>query len=124
MNQSWIEIDATDQSVGRVATKVAGLLMGKDEVAYARNRDAGRNIVIINCAKLRQTERRGSELKYRHSGYLGNLKETKKRDISPSKLMSEAVRGMLPQNKLSRELLKRLHCVNTEEHPYKGQTHE
>jgi large subunit ribosomal protein L13 len=124
MSQSWIEIDAAGQSVGRIATQVSTLLMGKDEVAYARNRDAGRNIVVLNCAQLRLSERRGSELKYRHSGYLGNLKETKKRDIAPSKLMSEAVRGMMPKNKLSAALLKRLHCVNEQDHPYKGQTNE
>ena len=124
MSQSWIEIDAAGQSIGRIATQVAGLLQGKDLVSYARNVDAARSIVIINCAQVRISERRGNELKYSHRGYLGTLKETPKRNVNPSKLMSEAVRGMLPKNRLSATLLTRLHCVNEQDHPYKGQINE
>ncbi len=124
MSQKWIQIDATGQNIGRLSTSIATKLMGKDLVDYAPNKDAGRSIVVINCAALPISERRGMELKYRHSGYLGNLKETKKKDIPGSKLLSEAVRGMLPKNKLGSTLLKRLHCYQGNEHPYQGQINE
>lgn len=120
----WIKLDAADQSIGRLATQIATLLMGKDQVEYARNRDNGRHIVVVNCAGLKISDRRATEVKYRHSGYLGNLKETKKGEIAPEILLSEAVRGMVPKNKLGVQMLKRLHCFNQEDHPYKGQINE
>lgn len=120
----WIKLDATDQSVGRLATQIASMLMGKDQVEYARNRNNGRQIVVVNCAKLKLSDRRAAELKYRHTGYLGNLKETKKGEIAPEVRLSEAVRGMVPKNKLGVAMMKRLHCVSEQDHPYKGQINE
>lgn len=124
MSSSWMETDASGQSLGRLATKIAGLLIGKDEITYAPHRDNGRHVVVVNCSALKISERRGAESAYRHSGYIGNLKETKKRLIAPTVLMSEAVRGMLPKNKLGTTMLRRLHCFAGKKHPYEGQIHE
>lgn len=117
----WILIDAQDQSVGRLATKIATILRGKDDPAFAPNRDPKRHVVVINCDGLPISDRRGEESVYRHTGYIGNLKEMKKKDLARTTLLERAVRGMLPRNTLGSTIFKRLHCYAGTEHPYNGQ---
>lgn len=105
-------IDATDQIVGRIATRVATLLRGKHKPEYAPNVDGGDAVVVENIAKLRFTGTKFEQKKYyRFSGYPGGLKETKIAKLfneRPEEILRKAVWNMLPKNRLRKEMIKRL----------------
>ncbi len=116
-------IDASGQVLGRMATQVARLLMGKHKPGYAAHMDTGDYVVVINAARVRVTGKKAKDkIYYRHSGYPGGLKEVpleKMMATRPERVVEMAVEGMLPKNRLGRAMRKKL-AVHAEEHPARG----
>lgn len=112
------EIDATDQVLGRLATQVAIILRGKDKPQFVPNLVMGDKVVITNAAKIVLTGNKLETKKYyKHTGYLGNLKETSAKDLmrtNPAKIIEKAIYGMLPSNKLRKIWMKNLTIKNGE----------
>jgi len=118
----WHLIDAKDQILGRLATRIARLLSGKDKVEYVPYLDLGDHVVVINAKEVAVTgKKERQKVYYRHSGYPGGLKaETlwELRERRPEEIIRRAVKGMLPKNKLQKSMLRRLHIFAGEKHPY------
>jgi large subunit ribosomal protein L13 len=110
------EIDAKDQSLGRLATQVAAFLMGKNSASYERHKDMGGTVVITNASKIKVTGKKMEQKEYyHHSGYPGGLKTKTMEDIfkkDPAEVIKRAVWNMLPKNKLRDEMIKRLKITN------------
>ncbi len=121
----WREIDAQGLIVGRLATKIADALRGKDRATYTPHSDAGDYVVVINADKIVFTGNKMTQKVYqRYTGYMGNRKEfspEKLMEKHPERILELAVRGMLPKNKLARELLKKLRVYKGAEHPHAAQ---
>lgn len=126
IKHEWHLIDATDQVLGRLATRVAGLLMGKHKPIFSRHLDTGDYVVVINAEKVRVTGNKPKQkLYYRHSGYPGGLKSVsleKLMQTYPTRVIENAVRGMVPHTKLGAQMMKKLKVYAGEEHPHKAQT--
>ncbi len=124
----WHVIDATDQVLGRIATKAATILSGKHRPHYAPFSITGDHVVIINADKVRLTGQKLDQKVYRwHTRYPGGLKETRIRKVletRPERVIREAVLGMLPKNKLRKRLVKRLKIYGEGQHPHAGQRPE
>jgi large subunit ribosomal protein L13 len=112
IKREWHIIDASDEILGKLATRVAKLLSGKHKPMFARNMDVGDFVVVINASKVRFT---GNKMKqkmyYHHSGYPGGLRSEKLEDLMekyPERVIENAVKGMLPRNKLNARMMKRL----------------
>jgi len=125
VTHEWFVIDATDKVLGRVASEVAHRLRGKHKAIYTPHIDTGDFIVIINAAQLRVTGAKSTDkIYYRHSGYPGGLR---KRTIGellqkhPTRVVENAIVGMLPHNKLSRQIQKKLKVYAGPEHPHAAQ---
>ena len=105
-------IDAEDQVLGRLAVRIAGLLMGKNKTIFVRHLDTGDFVTVINAGKVKVTGKKSEQKAYyRHSGYPGGFKETGYEEMlatHPDRVIEFAVKGMLPQNKLRASMLKRL----------------
>ena len=108
----WFVVDATDVVLGRLATKVARMLMGKDKASFTPYLDSGDHVVVINADKMRMTGNKVEQkIYYSHSGYPGGLKEVPAKRLRPIKadwMIREAVLGMLPKNKLRAHRAKKL----------------
>jgi large subunit ribosomal protein L13 len=121
----WYVIDATDQVLGRVATKAATILIGKHRPQYAPFLLSGDHVVIINANKIKLTGEKLDKKVYRwHTLYPGGLREVSARkvfDSKPEKLIREAVLGMLPKNKLRKRMVRRLKVYLADQHPHKAQ---
>lgn len=121
----WILIDATGLKVGRVATQVADILRGKNKPTYTPNVDTGDFVVVINTDKLELSGSKWEDKKYyRHSRFFGSLKEktaAQMKEEDSTFILSEAVRGMLPTNKLSRHIHMKLKAYPGAEHPHAAQ---
>lgn len=128
INRTWFVVDASDKILGRLASAVAHHLRGKHKPEYAPHMDMGDCIVVVNAAKVRTTGRKLDQKKYyRHSGWIGGLKETSLRDMldkKPEDVIRKAVRGMLPKNRLGRAMLKKLKVYAGESHPHEAQKPE
>ena len=124
-SRTWHIFDAQGQVLGRLATQVAVILMGKHKPSFARHLDMGDNIVVINAAQVSITGRKSDQKVYhRHSGYPGGMKLTRYADLlgsHPDQIITTAVSGMLPDNKLKSRMLKHLHVYPGSEHPYAKQ---
>lgn len=109
---AWFVVDATNQVLGRLATRVARLLIGKDKASFTPYLDSGDHVVVINADKMRMTGNKVEQkIYYSHSGYPGGLKEVPARRLRPTKadwMIREAVLGMLPKNKLRARRAKKL----------------
>lgn len=120
IERKWYVIDATDKSLGRVATEVARLLRGKHKPTYTPNQDVGDHVIVINCKDAVLTGHKLDQKMYRHhSGFIGGMKETPARvmmDKTPEKAMYLAVKGMLPHTKLGRQMIKKLRVYAGAEH--------
>lgn len=120
----WHLLDAKDEILGRLATKVAGILIGKDKEYFSFNQNCGDKVVVINISKIRVTG--GKETKkmyYRVSGYMGGLKEQNYNTLiskKPTEAFWQAVYGMLPNNKLRKERMGNLYLYQGDKHPHKG----
>ncbi len=125
ITRSWYVIDASEASLGRVATKTARLLLGKDKPIFAHHIDCGDYVIIINSDKLVITgNKKTGKIYYRHSGYPGSLKETTLAEMLEEKtevVVLKAIRGMLPVNKLRPQRLARLKIYPGAEHQHEAQ---
>jgi len=123
--KSWHVIDASGQTLGRLATRIAMLLMGKHKPTYAPHLDMGDFVVVVNASKVRVTGNKlEDKIYYRHSGYVGGLKERTLGEMlqrRPQQVLELAVKGMLPRNKLSRHLLAHLKVHAGPDHPHQAQ---
>lgn len=121
----WLLVDASGQGIGRLATQIAGYLMGKHKPTFTPGVDNGDVVVVINAAKLEITQKRLDTKKYyKHSNFPGGLKTVVLREqmrVHPDRVITSAVWGMLPHNKLGRELIKRLKVYAGNEHPHIAQ---
>lgn len=125
IERKWHVIDASDEVLGRLATRIAGLLMGKHKPMFCRNLDVGDFVVVVNADKVRVTGNKAKQkMYYRHSGYPGGLKSVsleKMMQTHPNRVIEHAVKGMLPRNKLSAGMMKRLKVYSGDSHPHVGQ---
>ena len=125
IDRQWFVVDAENRVLGRLASQIANRLRGKYKPEYSPHMDNGDFIVVINCEKIRVTGKKLEEKKYyRHSGWVGSLKTTSLADMlatHPKRVITLAVRGMLPKNRLGRHMLKKLKVCVGPEHPYKAQ---
>ena len=121
----WHVVDAADRPVGRVATEVAHLLRGKYRPTYTPHMDNGDFVIVVNAAKVQATGAKSQQkLYYRHSGYPGGLKETpyaRMLERHPERIVQQAVKGMLPHNRLSRKILRHLKVYGGPDHPHEAQ---
>ena len=126
ITHDWYLIDAKNQILGRLASQAAQLLRGKNLPNFTPHMDMGNYVIIINADKVKVTGNKESDKTYfRHSGYPGGVTEInlkKLRQDQPEKIINDAVKGMLPQNRLGRKLLTHLKIYSTELHPHKAQS--
>lgn len=126
VERQWYHVDATDKVLGRLAARIAVVLMGKHKPTYTAHVDTGDFVVVTNCSKIRLTGLRKPEqiIYQRYSGYPGGLKETNAATMlerHPDRVITEAVRRMLPKNSLARQMLKKLKVYDTDTHPHQAQ---
>ncbi|MDR0738177.1 MAG: 50S ribosomal protein L13 [Prevotellaceae bacterium] len=125
VNKEWVLIDATGVVLGRLASQVAILLRGKRKPNFTPHVDCGDNVVIINAEKIRLTGKKLTDKVYvRHTGYPGGQRFTTPKELlsrKPFAVVEEAVRGMLPKNRLGAELFRNLHVYAGSEHPHQAQ---
>ncbi|HEY0531951.1 MAG TPA: 50S ribosomal protein L13 [Actinoplanes sp.] len=125
IERQWHIIDASDVVLGRLATHTATLLRGKHKPTFAPHVDTGDYVVIINAGKVALTgNKRQTKIAYRHSGYPGGLKQVRYEDLltkHPEKAIELAVKGMLPHNKLARQIIKKLKVYPGAAHPHAAQ---
>lgn len=128
VEREWLLVDAEGQNLGRLATKIAQLLIGKHKPNYTPGVMTGANVVVINVEKVAVYPTRLDNKKYyRHSSYPGGLKEITLRDQLakfPERVIESAVWGMVPKNKLGRRIFKNLHVYAGTEHPHQAQQPE
>ena len=122
IKRDWYVVDAQGQTLGRLATRIATVLKGKHKPIYSPSMDTGDYVVVINAEKIVATGRKLDEkMYYRHTGYPGGLRQINLRDQltkHPERVISAAVRGMLPHNRLGRAMFKKLKVYAGAEHPH------
>ncbi len=125
IEKGWVLVDAKDKVLGRVASQVASIIRGKHKTSYTPNTDCGDHVVVINAEKVRMTGKKWTDrVIFTHSGYNGGQREHTPAQIRakhPTRLVEHAVRGMLPKNRLGRELFRSLHVYAGTEHPHTAQ---
>ena len=125
VTDNWRVIDATGQTLGRLARNIAVALLGKDKPTYTPHVITGDHVVVLNAEKVRVTgDKMLQKMYYRHSGYVGNLKTFTLRDMlrdRPDRVLQLAVKGMLPSNHRGRQLMRRLKVYAGSEHPHEAQ---
>lgn len=128
IRRKWYVVDAQDLVLGRLASEVAQILRGKRNPAYTPHMDVGDNVIIVNSDKVKLTgNKQEQKVYYRHSGYPGGLREIPYSDLMKNKsdfVVQKAVRGMLPHNRLGRQMLKKLHVYKGASHPHQAQQPE
>ena len=128
IERRWYVVDAKDAVLGRLATKIATYLRGKNKPVFTPNVDTGDFIIVINADKIRLTGRKlDDKIYYHHTGYIGGIKAKTARsmmDKQPEKIIEKAVWGMLPKNTLGKQMLKKLKVYKGAEHPHKAQAPE
>ena len=125
-SKEWLLIDVSDQVLGRAASRIATLIRGKHKPSYTPHVDCGDNVVVINASKIKLTGKKWDEKKYiRYSGYPGGQKETRAIDLlkkDSRRLIQNAVKGMLPKNKLGNKLLGNLYVYSDDSHDKEAQS--
>ena len=125
VEREWLLIDAEDQNLGRLSTKIAQLLLGKHKPNFTPGVMTGANVVVINAEKVAvYPTRMDSKVYYHHSGYPGGIKAITLRDQLakfPERVIKRAVWGMIPKTKLGRKIYKNLHVYAGSEHPHQAQ---
>lgn len=128
IERKWYIVDADGKTLGRLASEVAKIIRGKHKPIYTPHVDTGDHVVIINAEKIQLTGKKLDQKMYRtHSLYPGGLKEVPYREFlakKPEKVVYEAVRGMLPHNRLGRQMIKKLRVYRGAEHPHEAQKPE
>ncbi len=124
-NKQWVVIDATDLVLGRLASRVAYMLRGKHKTNFTPHVDCGDNVIVINAEKIRLTGKKLTDKVYvRHTGYPGGQRFATPHELlnrKPFAVVEEAVRGMLPKNRLGAQLFRNLHVYVGAEHPHEAQ---
>lgn len=125
VSHSWYLVDAKDQTLGRLATTIARYLIGKHKVGYVPHLEMGDNVVVINASQIKVTgQKLTSKVYYHHSGYPGGLRErtlAEQLARDPRQVIYQAVKGMLPKNRLQAERLKRLKIFPLAQHNHTAQ---
>ena len=125
LSHDWFVVDAADVPLGRLSSKVAQLLRGKHKPTFAPHVDGGDYVIVINAEKVAVTGRKEDEkIYYRHSGYPGGLRASSLRQVRatfPDRLVRNAVRGMLPKNRLGRKIMGKLKVYAGPDHPHAAQ---
>ncbi len=128
IEKKWYVVDAKDKVLGRLATEIASRLRGKHKPTFSPFIDNGDFIIVTNADKVQLTGKKWDDKKYyRHTGYMGGIKETTAKDLlvkHPTDLVTNAVKGMLPKNKIGRAQLKKLKVYAGADHPHKAQQPE
>ena len=128
VERKWYVVDATDKTLGRLASEIATILRGKNKPMYAPNIDAGDYVIVINAEKVAVTGKKLDQKVYtHHSGYVGGLKTItlkKQLEKKPEEVLKHAVKGMLPKNALGRKMFSKLHVYAGPEHAHAAQTPE
>ncbi len=125
IERQWWVVDAADQTLGRLATRIATLLEGKHKPTYSPHIDTGDHVVVVNASRIKVTGNKLLQKRYyRHSGYPGGLKEESLQRLmerKPELVIERAVKGMLPQNRIGRAMIKKLKVYGGSEHPHQAQ---
>lgn len=125
ISQQWYLVDANDQILGRVATQIARILLGKNKPNYTPGLDTGDHVIVINCERVRVTGKRlDDKIYYHHTQYPSGIKSVDLRTQlrkHPERVIRAAVWGMLPKNKYGRQLIKKLRIYAGPEHPHEAQ---
>ena len=125
LDRQWHLIDAEDAVLGRIASKAAKILMGKHKPTYTPFLDTGDHVIVVNAAKVKLTGNKEEQKLYRrHSGYPGGLTETQARKVRvsrPTRMVEEAVQGMLPKSKLGKQMYRKLQVYAGPKHPHQAQ---
>ncbi len=124
--RSWFVVDMDDQVLGRVASEIASILRGKHKAIYSPSVDTGDFVVVVNADKVKLTGRKvADKTYYHHTGFPGGIRSItaeKLLEKRPEDLIKKAVRGMLPKNKLGRQLIKKLKVYSGTDHPHAAQS--
>ena len=125
IKREWCVVDATDKTLGRLASELAFRLRGKHKPEFTPNMDTGDHMVVINAEKIKVTGNKLEDKMYhRHTGYIGNLKSInlgKLLEQHPERVLQKAVKGMLPRNPLGRAVFRKLHVYAGPDHPHAAQ---
>ena len=125
VQREWLLVDATDMTLGRLASEVAQILRGKNKPTYTPHIDTGDFVVIVNAEKIKITGAKATDkVYYRHTGYVGYLKSetfTEAMEKHPTRVIEHAVRGMLPKGTLGTQMYKKLKVYAGPEHPHQAQ---
>ena len=125
VQRSWFVVDATDRVLGRVATKIADKIRGKDKPSFTPHTDGGDYVIVINAEKIKVTGSKfNNKMYYRHSLYPGGLKSQSFKELNqknPERVIEEAVKGMLPKNKLGKSIIKKLKVFQGPNHDHESQ---
>ena len=125
VTRSWFVLDASDKVLGRLATKIAERIRGKDKPSFSPHTDGGDYVIVVNAEKIKVTGSKSTDKKYyTHSLYPGGLKTRTFKDLNeknPEKIIENAVKGMLPKNKLRKEIIKKLKVFKGPDHDHESQ---
>jgi len=128
VKRGWHLLDGRGEILGRLSTRIATLLMGKNKATYSTHMDSGDNVIVLNVEKIIVTGKKAAQKVYQTaSGYPGGFKEKKYKDVlklHPERILETAVSGMLPDNKLKQERMKRLKLVVGDKNPYADKVKE
>jgi large subunit ribosomal protein L13 len=128
ITRKWFVVDASGQTLGRLASRVASILAGKESPRYTPFMDVGDHVIVINAAKIRVTGMKSEQKVYRHyTGFPGGLREEefrKRFDRKPQQVVQDAILGMLPKNKLGRAMGKKLKVYKDDKHIHQAQKPE
>ncbi|MBO5241318.1 MAG: 50S ribosomal protein L13 [Lachnospiraceae bacterium] len=128
IDRKWYVVDATDMTLGRLASEVAKVLRGKNKPIFTPHIDTGDYVIIVNAEKIKVTGKKlDQKIYYHHSDYVGGMKETTLKDMmakKPEKVVELAVKGMLPKGPLGRQMYKKLHVYAGPDHEQAAQKPE
>ena len=126
--QKWYLIDWSGKKLGRLSVQIANILRGKNKPEYTPNSDVGDFVVLINAERIEISGNKSKDkIYFKHTGYPGNLKEINFQDLlnkDPEKVLRNAVKGMLPKNRLNRKIINKLKVYSGENHPHEAQNPE
>jgi large subunit ribosomal protein L13 len=122
VDKKWHVVDAEGQTLGRMASQIAAVVRGKNKPGFTPHVDCGDNVIVINAEKVVLTGFKSDKKEYlRHTGFPGGQRSTLAKNMKPTRLIEEAVRGMLPKNRLGRKLFTNLFVYEGTEHPHAAQ---
>ena len=128
IERKWYVVDATGHTLGRLSSEIASILRGKNKPTYTPSMDTGDYVIVVNAEKVKVTGKKlDQKVYYRHSEYVGSLKETTLREMlnkHPERVIESAVKGMLPKGPLGREMYTKLHVYAGPDHKHEAQKPE